>query len=103
MVGTASQCGLGRLGVVPQRQRYQCGAGLLSWRSSALWPSPVLIRWRHVAPGDCLLVAKGVRCQHALKAKPQSIGGNHFDNSVWFIDKPTKKDLHPTMKPVELV
>lgn len=30
-------------------------------------------------------------------------GGGKFKTTVWDIDKPLKNDLHPTMKPVELV
>lgn len=30
-------------------------------------------------------------------------GNGEFTKSVWHIDKPTKCDLHPTMKPVQLV
>ena len=36
-------------------------------------------------------------------------GSTHFwcgardQGDVWFVDKPTVNDLHPTMKPVELV
>ena len=30
-------------------------------------------------------------------------GKGKFDKSVWEIDKPLKSDLHPTMKPIELI
>lgn len=33
----------------------------------------------------------------------KKIGGGQFTKSVWAIDKPKKCDLHPTMKPIELV
>ena len=33
----------------------------------------------------------------------KKIGGGQFTKSVWTIDKPKKCDLHPTMKPIELV
>lgn len=33
----------------------------------------------------------------------KKIGGGQFTKSVWPIDKPKKYDLHPTMKPIELV
>jgi len=29
--------------------------------------------------------------------------GHKIRGNVWFMNKPTKNDLHPTMKPVELV
>ena len=31
------------------------------------------------------------------------VGKGKFDKSVWEIDKPLKSDLHPTMKPIELI
>lgn len=31
------------------------------------------------------------------------VGKGKFDKSVWEIDKPRKCDLHPTMKPIELI
>jgi site-specific DNA-methyltransferase (adenine-specific) len=33
----------------------------------------------------------------------KKIGGGQYTKSVWTIDKPKKCDLHPTMKPIELV
>ena len=35
--------------------------------------------------------------RHALAA------GKAYRGDVWFFDKPVRNDLHPTMKPVELV
>jgi DNA modification methylase len=35
--------------------------------------------------------------------KHKFIGGGKFKTSVWEINKPHKSDLHPTMKPIELI
>ena len=54
------------------------------------------------------------RCDYNYKHEPiiygwkkkgthHFIGGSKFKTSVWDIPKPMKSDLHPTMKPVELV
>ena len=37
------------------------------------------------------------------KGTHEFFGRGTFTTSVWAIDKPLKNDLHPTMKPVELV
>ena len=37
------------------------------------------------------------------KKSHKKIGKGEFNKSVWCIDKPKKCDVHPTMKPVELV
>ena len=31
------------------------------------------------------------------------LGGDRSQSDVWLVDKPTRNDLHPTMKPVDLV
>ena len=54
------------------------------------------------------------RCDYNYKHEPiiygwkiggthSFVGGSKFKTSVWDIDKPLKNDLHPTMKPIELV
>ena len=54
------------------------------------------------------------RCDYNYKHEPiiygwkkrgthHFVGGSKFKTSVWDIPKPKKSDLHPTMKPVELV
>lgn len=54
------------------------------------------------------------RCDYNYKHEPiiygwkkkgthHFVGGSKFKTSVWDIPKPQKSDLHPTMKPVELV
>lgn len=54
------------------------------------------------------------RCDYNYKHEPiiygwkekgthSFVGGSKFKTSVWDIAKPLKNDLHPTMKPVELV
>ena len=54
------------------------------------------------------------RCDYNYKHEPiiygwkkkgthHFVGGSKFKTSVWDIPKPMKSDLHPTMKPVELV
>ena len=54
------------------------------------------------------------RCDYNYKHEPiiygwkkkgthNFVGGSKFKTSVWDIPKPLKSDLHPTMKPVELV
>lgn len=54
------------------------------------------------------------RCDYNYKHEPiiygwkkkgthHFVGGSRFKTSVWDIPKPQKSDLHPTMKPVELV
>ena len=54
------------------------------------------------------------RCDYNYKHEPiiygwkkngthHFVGGSKFKTSVWDIPKPLKSDLHPTMKPVELV
>lgn len=54
------------------------------------------------------------RCDYNYKHEPiiygwkkngthHFVGGSNFKTSVWDIPKPIKSDLHPTMKPVELV
>ena len=54
------------------------------------------------------------RCDYNYKHEPiiygwkkkgthHFVGGSKFKTSVWDIQKPLKSDLHPTMKPVELV
>ena len=54
------------------------------------------------------------RCDYNYKPEPiiygwkkkgthHFVGGSKFKTSVWDIPKPMKSDLHPTMKPVELV
>ena len=37
------------------------------------------------------------------KKSHKKIGKGQFTKSVWTIDKPRKCDMHPTMKPVELI
>lgn len=37
------------------------------------------------------------------KEKHKFYGKGEFDKSVWEIDKPSKSDLHPTMKPIRLI
>lgn len=54
------------------------------------------------------------RCDYNYKHEPiiygWKIGGTHnfvgggpFKTSVWDVNKPLKNDLHPTMKPIELI
>ena len=54
------------------------------------------------------------RCDYNYKHEPiiygwkiggthSFVGGSKFKTSVWDINKPLRNDLHPTMKPVELV
>ena len=40
---------------------------------------------------------------YGWKKNHKWIGGGKFDKSVWEIPKPLKSDLHPTMKPIELI
>lgn len=52
------------------------------------------------------------RCDYNYKHEPilygwndvhEFYGNGDFKTSVWDIAKPTKNDLHPTMKPIELI
>lgn len=54
------------------------------------------------------------RCDYNYKHEPiiygwkiggthKFVGGGPFKTSVWDVNKPLKNDLHPTMKPVELI
>jgi hypothetical protein len=88
------------LGEFRQEQRH--GAGRYFWEDEGeTFAGGWLDGTEDVVPVEAMVAQAG----RALRKKGADHYwcGDHDQGDVWFVDKPIKNDLHPTMKPVELV